>query len=123
MAERYAGFEEGCTYLSATNEQKPSVVGRKAGPDGTLIEIDDEEVFFSGCYAIASLRPFAWEHPVGGKGVSLSLNHVQLIKTGERLGGGRSKPSDEFEAWDDKETEMEETTVQPKKAASSNPFG
>lgn len=118
MASRYAGFEDGCIYLQASNEQKPALVGRKAGPDGTLIEISDEDIFFSGCYGIASIRPFAWEHPVGGKGVSLSLNMVQMHAVGDRLGGGRSKPSDEFEAWDDGEVEMD--APKPSKASTGD---
>ena len=125
MAERFAGFEEGCIYLQAGNEKKPGLVGKKAGPDGTLIEITDEDVFYSGCYAIASLRPFAWEHPVGGKGVSLSLNNVQMIKEGERLGGGRTRPSDDFEAYE--EDDLEEGTTAPvtsgaAKAPAKDPF-
>lgn len=99
------GFEDGCIYLQANNEKKPGLVGRKAGPDGTLIEISDPEAVWSGDYFIATIRPFAWEHPVGGKGVSLSLQNVQLIKKGDRLGGGRVSPSDEFEAME--ETDME----------------
>lgn len=96
-----AGFEEGCIYLSASNKNKPGLVGKKAGPDGTLISIEDEDKVWSGDYFLVVIRPFAWEHPVGGKGVSLSLQHVQLFKKGERLGGGRVKPSEAFDAYDD----------------------
>lgn len=121
MADRFDGFEDGCIYLNAGNEKKPGLVGRKAGPDGTLIEITDEDVFESGDYAIASLRPFAWEHPVGGKGVSLSLNNVQMIKKGDRLGGGRTKPSDDFEAYDDDDLDQASAPA-PKAAAGKDPF-
>lgn len=94
-----AGFEDGCIFLQASNEKKPGLVGRKAGPDGkTLVEITDPEAVWSGDYFIATIRVFAWEHPVGGKGLSLSLQNLQLIKKGDRLGGGRASPSDEFEA-------------------------
>lgn len=98
-----AGFEEGAIYLSANNKNKPGLVGKKAGPDGTLIEITDEDAVWSGDYFLAVIRPFAWDHPVGGKGVSLSLQHVQLFRKGERLGGGRVKPSDAFESYDEED--------------------
>lgn len=114
------GFEDGCIHLSARNVQKPGLVGKQAGPDGTLIQITDEDIFFSGCYALASIRPFAWEHPKGGKGISLSLNNVQMIATGERLGGGRTRPSDDFEASDDDDMgELEAAAPVP---AKKDPF-
>lgn len=121
LAEKYAGFEEGRIYLQAANKRQPGLVGRKAGPDGTLIEITSEEIFFSGCYAVAEIAPYAWDNKFG-KGISLSLNNVQMICTGERLGGGRTRPSDAFEAGDDEEDGMlDETTVKPQ-AVSKDPF-
>ena len=116
-----AGFEDGCIYLQASNEKKPGLVGRKAGPDGkTLIEITDPEAVWSGDYFIATIRPFAWEHPVGGKGVSLSLQNVQLIKKGDHLGGGRTSPSDEFEAMEGDDMDaLDEGASAP---ASKDPF-
>lgn len=115
------GFEEGCVYLQAGNKNKPGLVGKKAGLDGSLIEITDEDAVWSGDYFVASIRPFAWEHPVGGKGVSLSLQHIQLVKKGERLGGGRSRPSDDFEASDDDDTdELDNGTSAP--VSGKDPF-
>lgn len=102
MAERYAGFEEGVPYLNASNKEKPGLVGTKGAPDGTPVAITEENVFYSGCYAIASLKPYCWDNKFG-KGVSLSLQNVQMIAEGERLGGGRSKASEDFEAADDDE--------------------
>lgn len=120
------GFEDGCIYLSARNKKKPGVVGTKSGPDGTLVEItqaqaDEQDIAKSGDYFIASIRPFGWEHPTGGKGISLSLNNVQLIKVGERLGGGRTRPNDDFEAYDDDDVEGEATSPEPK-GAKADPF-
>lgn len=116
-----AGFEDGCIYLQASNEKKPGLVGRKAGPDGkTLVEITDPEAVWSGDYFLATIRPFAWEHPVGGKGVSLSLQNVQLLKKGDRLGGGRTSPSDEFEAMEGDDMEaLDEGASAP---AGKDPF-
>lgn len=115
-----SGFEEGCIFLQANNEKQPGLVGRKAGPDGkTLITITDPEAVWSGDYFIATIKPFAWEHPVGGKGVSLSLQNVQLIKKGDRLGGGRTSPSDEFEAMEGDEMDALDEGATP---AAKDPF-
>ena len=112
MAEKYAGFEEGVPYLNANNKEKPGLVSTKAAPDGTPIGITEEGEFFSGCYAIASLKPYCWDNKFG-KGVSLSLQNVQMIKEGERLGGGRSKASEDFEAADDADFGGESDTKDP----------
>lgn len=117
-----AGFIEGCVFIQASNATKPGLVGRKAGLDGSLIELTDEESVWSGDYFIASIRPFAWDHPVGGKGVSLSLQNVQLIKKGDRLGGGRSRPSDEFEAMDEADMEDDGNEEKSSTKAGFNPF-
>jgi hypothetical protein len=100
MFEKYAGFEEGVAYLNASNKEKPGLVGTQAATNGDPIGITEENVFYSGCYAIASLRPYCWDNKFG-KGVSLSLQNVQMIAEGERLGGGRSKASEDFEAVED----------------------
>lgn len=91
-AERYAGFEEGAVYMQASSDTKPGCV------DAKVQDIIDPEDFYSGCYARATVQPYAWEHPTGGKGVSFGLLNIQKLRDGERLGGGRSKASDDFEA-------------------------
>jgi hypothetical protein len=93
----FAGFIDGAVYIhaSSSEKQKPGVVQKV---DGALHHIKDENDFYSGCKAIASISAYAWEHAIGGKGVSLSLNNIQKIADGERLGGGRSSPEQDFEA-------------------------
>lgn len=117
MAEKYAGFEEGVPYLSASNKEKPNLVGTQAGPSGTLVELTEESDFVSGYYAIASVRPYCWDNKFG-KGVSLSLQNVQKIKEGERLGGGRSKANEDFEPIEDDDMELSESSV----ASSEDPW-
>jgi hypothetical protein len=67
--------------------------------DERVQDIIDQDEFYSGCYARATVEAYAWEHPTGGTGVSFALHNIQRLKHGDRLGGGgKAKPSDEFEA-------------------------
>lgn len=40
---------------------------------------------YAGCYVVAALRPRYYNHPRGGKGVSLDAQALQLFQDGERL--------------------------------------
>ncbi len=41
------------------------------------------------------MTAYAWDHPSGGKGVSFSLNNVQLVREDERF-DGRKKAEEMF---------------------------
>lgn len=57
----------------------------------------DDEVY-SGVYARVALRPWIWGNN-GKKGISYTLEAVQIIRDGERLGGtGKTKASSVFSA-------------------------
>ena len=92
----HAGCEAGAIYIQANRKQKdgpPGIVDEK------VQDIIDQDEFYSGCYARATVEAYAWEHPTGGTGVSFALHNIQRLKHGDRLGGGgKAKPSDEFEA-------------------------
>lgn len=83
----YAGYGPGVIYatMSAKNV-KPSVVGQD------MITPLASEDFYAGCYARASVTPFAFKNV--GKGIALCLNHIQKLKDGERLDGFRSAEDD-----------------------------
>jgi hypothetical protein len=98
----YAGFEEGQTVCKlATKQQAPGVVDRQvrriADADGKtlvdrangLYEVLEENASFSGCYFKATFTAMAYDRP-DGFGVSFKLENLQLVKQGERLGGGGS---------------------------------
>lgn len=78
--------------VRAGNKQKPALVF------ANLSVCDKEEEVYGGRWATMSLNVFPWEHPTGGKGVSLSLNHVMLLDHDEPMGGGRVRVEDAFEA-------------------------
>jgi hypothetical protein len=61
-----------------------------------LYEVLEENASFSGCYFKATFTAMAYDRP-DGFGVSFKLENLQLVKQGERLGGGGSaKAEDDF---------------------------
>lgn len=62
-------------------------------------KVEDEDQVYEGRWARASLRPFFFDHPTGGKGVSLGLSNVQLLDNDDPLprSGGGGMGGDEFE--------------------------
>lgn len=81
---RYAGFDEGWHFIRTSSQYQPSVVDQRKQ------EILDPNRIFAGCWCRFHLNTYAWKHPVGGKGVSFSLNAVQLVREDERLDGRKS---------------------------------
>ncbi|MBV1928576.1 MAG: DUF2815 family protein, partial [Gammaproteobacteria bacterium] len=90
--EEFAGH----TFFSASASVKfqPECV------DATLQPIIDPKELYSGMYCRVSLRPYTWDHPSGGKGVSFGLVNVQKLGDGEKFGGG-AKAATQFEEWDE----------------------
>lgn len=80
---------EGKIFVNAKSRQKPGVVDQRVRP------ILDASEFYSGCYAIASVRAYAYEKK-GNRGVAFGLINVQKVRDGEPFGGGRSKAEDDF---------------------------
>lgn len=100
---------EGCYFMSlaAKEDRKPEVVGADLKP------IMDAKELYSGAIYRASIRPYAWSHQVGGKGVSFGLDNVMKVADGEPL-DGRTKATDDFADFAG-EAEVEST---PTKAAT-----
>ena len=85
--KEYEGYGPGVVYftMSAKN-RRPCVIDR----DG--ITLVGPEEFYAGCYARASVTPFAFNNK--GKGIALGLNHLQKLKEGERLDACASPEND-----------------------------
>lgn len=79
---------KGHLFINATNTRRPGVV------DENLDPIMEPEELYSGAWYRASISPWAWSHPTGGKGVSISLNNVMKIRDDERFDGGTSAEED-----------------------------
>ena len=85
--KQYAGYGPGVVYVTMSAKNiKPAVVGRD-----TTAQLTPEE-FYAGCYARASVTPFAFNNI--GKGIALGLNHLQKLRDGERLDSFRSAEDD-----------------------------
>lgn len=71
--------------------------GRPIVVDQNVQNIIDKTQVYSGCYMVGKVHAYAWEHPTGGKGVSFTLDMLQLVKDGEPL-GNRLDAADAFES-------------------------
>lgn len=77
---------EGCYFLNASSNRKPSIVDRN------LEEIMSRDEFYSGCYGRASINFYAFN--VQSKGIAAGLNNLQKLEDGEPLAGGASAAED-----------------------------
>lgn len=80
-------------FIRANSNDKPQVLDAA----GKVIDEDRSEEVYPGRWARFSLRPYAYDHPTGGKGISLGLQNVQILDHDERLAGARPQATDEFE--------------------------
>ena len=87
--ETYAGYY----FVNANNTIAPGIVDADKQP------IIDENEVYSGCYGRASLSFFAF-NTNGNKGIACSLNNLQKISDGPRL-GGHASAEDDFSDLDD----------------------
>lgn len=71
--------------------------GRPVVVDQNVKDIIDKKAVYSGCYMLGKIHAYAWEHPTGGKGVSFTLDMLQLVRDGEPLGNAM-KAEDAFAA-------------------------
>lgn len=76
--------------FTANPEYPPGVVDEGVEP------ILDAKLFYSGCFARASVRAYAYAQK-GNKGVSFGLVNVQKLRNGDPIGGGVRDPASDFE--------------------------
>ena len=95
---RFAEFADDYPNMLRFNakKMKPDVVTPKGDRNVTADEEADE--VYSGRWARVSCRAFFYDHPTGGKGVSLGLQNVQLLDHDDPIAGGKVKGTAEFEA-------------------------
>lgn len=85
---------EGWTLIRTKTLAKPGVV------DAAGKNVIDEADAYAGRWAVVSLRPYAYDHPKGGKGVSFDLQNVQLLDHDDPLGNSKPRAESEFEPVD-----------------------
>jgi Protein of unknown function (DUF2815) len=86
-----------------TNQWKAKAKTKTSAPgivryeNGKQIGITSAEVgldgFYAGCYAMASVNPYAWRSG-GNKGISFGLNNLCKVGDGTPLGGRKSAAED-----------------------------
>jgi len=81
------GIEEGFIFMTLSTKLRPGVVDRNAQP------IIEEEEFYPGCWARATVNAYAYDNV--SKGVAFGLQNIQKIGEGENL-TGRAKAEDDF---------------------------
>lgn len=82
---------------NATAKRPPGVVGATRGSDGKFPVIRDEREVYGGRWAKATLEAFAYDHKQGGKGVTLGLCNVQLLKHDTKFGNAITAPEQDFD--------------------------
>lgn len=86
---------EGVWTLKASNNKRPTVIGKDKSP---LAE--EDEVLYAGCY-VNAIVDFWIQNNSYGKRVNCNLLGVQYLKDGEPFGQGPVDVADDFEAIDD----------------------
>jgi len=83
---------KGCWIVNAMSMRKPQIV------DHNVQDILDQNEFYSGCYARASVNAFTYApdkaNPQKKYGVGIGLNNVQKLGDGERFAGGTNAKDD-----------------------------
>jgi hypothetical protein len=99
------GYEDGWRFINVKSKYQPSVVDQKRMPilDPGIGDLEDaireaENRIYAGCWCRFHISAYAWDNQFG-KGVSFSLNAVQLVREDTRLDGKRSA-KDVFDAID-----------------------
>ncbi len=83
------GFGEGLIFCTLSSKMKPGLIDRDRQP------IIDEEDFYAGCYARATVTAYGYSNV--SKGVGLGLHNLQKLGDGENL-TGRIAAENDFES-------------------------
>jgi len=94
------GFE-GNVYFNAKNERAPGVF-RYDPKAKKNVKVEDDGLFYPGCYADVQLNVYAWGPNKHGAGASCELVGVRFRSDGEALStGGVAPDPDAFESIED----------------------
>lgn len=91
----YDGYED-CFSIKASNNKRPTVIGKDKSPLTA-----DDEIVYAGCYVNCIVEPWAQDNKFG-KRVNFNLLGVQFVKDGDPFAdGGTTADADDFEDIDD----------------------
>jgi hypothetical protein len=86
----------GWCFVRCSSLEPPGIVDANVAE---LNKADLHDELYSGRWATVSVNAFAYDRQTG-KGVSLGLGNIQLLKHDTRLGAARPKPGEEFDPED-----------------------
>jgi hypothetical protein len=84
------GYKD-CIFVRAASKTKPIIVDCTEERN----QIEDETEFYPGCYARATIIPFAYDQK-GNKGISFGLHNLQFLKDGEPF-TNRGNPDEDYD--------------------------
>jgi len=84
---------EGKIFVAMSTKMKPWIVDKKC------VKIINEDEFYSGCYARATVMCYAYNFK-GNCGVAFGLNNIQKIADGDHFGGGVKAENDFDDSFD-----------------------
>ena len=96
------GYGEEVVFLSATSQNRPTVVGRNKAPLTA-----EDGVIFAGCYVNVGIDVYGmngknWKpNPAWGKKILASLRWVQFVRDGEPFGEASVNIDEELDDLDD----------------------
>lgn len=85
--ERDGSEFKGMYFINCSTHRRPGIVDKDLNP------IMDEEDFYSGCWARATVNPY-WYDANGNKGIAIGLNNLQKMRDDDPLSGGTSAEED-----------------------------
>lgn len=87
--KEYGGYGPGVVFFTmGSTKRKPGIVNK----NGESLTQDGNEEFYAGCWARASVNPYAFDKM--GKGVAIGLGNIQKLGEGERLDAFSSAEDD-----------------------------
>ena len=81
VADAWGEHFRGATFIRVSSQIKPAIVDAGKRP------ITEEDRVYSGCIVRAAIHAYAYDNK-GNRGVSFGLDALQVVRDGERLGGG-----------------------------------
>lgn len=91
-AEGKSGYSEDpqALYLNVNSDRQPGVVDQRRQP------VIDPAKVYGGVVANVQINAYGWQHPLSGRGLSFSLQNVQVVRDGPRLGNENPDPTKVF---------------------------
>jgi len=97
--EKTSAEYKGHFFINCSSSTAPGVVGPDTKP------LFHHDAIYAGCYVRADVNPYPYSNS-GNSGIGWGLNHVMLVREGERL-DGRQSSEDAFAGFAEQNSENE----------------